>query len=83
MDKLIQKLSSRKFWAAVVGMVVGVAAAFGISENDFAQVAGLVTTAVSVVSYIFGEAQVDAARVEQPQVETQVETETLDGWSEK
>lgn len=59
---LKQKLTSRKLWAALVGVVVGLAAAFGIQENDYAQIVGIVTSAVSVVSYIFGEAQVDAAR---------------------
>lgn len=57
-----QKLTSRKLWAALVGIVAGLAAAFGITESEYAQVAGLVTAAVSVVSYIFGESKVDAAR---------------------
>ncbi len=57
-----QKLTSRKLWAAVVGVVVGLAAAFGISENEYAQIVGVVGSVVSVVSYIFGEASVDAAR---------------------
>lgn len=57
-----QKLISRKLWAALVGVVAGLAAAFGITESEYAQVAGLVTAAVSVVSYIFGESKVDAAR---------------------
>ncbi len=63
MKTLLQKLSSRKMWAAVCGLVVGLAAAFGIAENDFAQIAGVVTSAVSVVSYIFGESAVDAKRL--------------------
>ena len=62
MDKLKQKLSSRKLWVAIVGIVIGFAAAFGIEENDYAQIAGMVTSAVSVIGYIFGEAKVDAAR---------------------
>ena len=56
-----QKLSSRKLWAAFVGVVVGLAAAFGIDGNEYAEVAGIVTSAVSVVAYIFGEAKIDAA----------------------
>ena len=59
-----QKLTSRKLWAAVVGVVVGLAAAFGIEENEYAQIVGVVGSVVSVVSYIFGEASVDAARIE-------------------
>lgn len=57
-----QKLTSRKLWTAVVGVAVGLAAAFGLDENEWAQVAGIVTSAVSVVGYIFGEATVDAAK---------------------
>lgn len=56
-----KKLSSRKLWVAIVGVVVGLAAAFGIEGNEYAEVAGIVTSAVSVVAYIFGEAKVDAA----------------------
>lgn len=56
-----QKLSSRKLWAAVIGVAVGLAAAFGIETNEYAQIAGIVTSAVSIVAYIFGEAKIDAA----------------------
>ncbi len=59
---LRKKLSSRKLWAALIGVVVGLAAAFGIEENDYAQVVGVVGSVVSVISYIFGEASVDAAK---------------------
>lgn len=57
-----QKLTSRKLWVALVGIVAGLASVFGITENDYAQVAGLVTMAASVFAYVFGEAKVDAAR---------------------
>lgn len=63
MDTLFQKLSSRKLWAAIAGIAIGLAAAFGIEENDYAQIAGVVTSAVSVIGYIFGEAKVDTARL--------------------
>ncbi len=58
------KLTSRKLWAAVVGIIVGLAAAFGIEENEYAQIVGVVGSVVSAVSYIFGEAYVDAAQKE-------------------
>lgn len=57
-----QKLTSRKLWAALIGVIVGLAAAFGIEENEYAQIVGVVGSIVSAVSYIFGEAAVDAAR---------------------
>ncbi len=62
MNPLIRKLSSRKLWTAICGIILGVAAAFGLEENDYAQIAGIVTSALSVVSYIFGESAIDAAR---------------------
>ena len=55
------KLTSRKLWTTVAGIVAGLAAAFGLPENDIAQVAGVVTSAISVASYIMGESRVDAA----------------------
>lgn len=58
---ILDKLKSRKLWAAIVGVIVGLAAAFGIEGNDYTEIAGIVTSAVSVVSYIFAEAKVDAA----------------------
>lgn len=58
---ILEKLKSRKLWAAVVGVVVGLAAAFGIEGNEYAEIAGVVTSAVSVISYLFAEGAVDAA----------------------
>ncbi len=60
-QEIIRKLTSRKLWVALVGVVVGLAAAFGIEGNEYAEVAGVVTAAASVVTYVFGEAKVDAA----------------------
>ncbi len=60
--KLMRKLTSRKLWIAVVGIVTGLAAAFGLDENQIGQIAGVVTSAVSVLAYVFGESAVDAAR---------------------
>lgn len=62
-EKIFQKLTSRKLWIAVVGIVVGIAAAFGIEDAEWAQVAGIITSAVSVFSYIRGESSIDAANV--------------------
>lgn len=61
MNELKKKLSSRKLWTAVCGIVVGLAAAFGLDENEWAQIAGIVTSAISVVAYIFGESSIDKA----------------------
>ena len=61
MNTLKQKLMSRKMWTAIVGIVVGLAAAFGMDENEWAQMAGVVGSIVSGIVYILAEAKVDAA----------------------
>ncbi|MCD8382922.1 MAG: hypothetical protein LUC30_08425 [Clostridiales bacterium] len=63
MDAIISKLTSRKFWAAVVGVIVGVALAFGTDSDTITNVAGAVTSLVSIVTYIISEACIDAAAV--------------------
>ena len=69
MKGLIRKLGSRKLWAAVIGVIVGIAAAFGSDASEYAQVVGIVTSCVSVFAYICGEAQVDVARIDAAQKE--------------
>ena len=66
---IFEKLKSRKLWAAVVGVVVGLAAAFGIEGSEYAEIAGIVTSCVSVVSYIFAEGAVDAAHANSDKAE--------------
>ena len=61
MQTLLRKLSSRKLWIAVVGIVVGLATTFGIQESEYNEVVGMVTTVASVVGYLFAESRVDAA----------------------
>ncbi len=61
MNTFLRKLSSRKLWIAVVGVVVGLATTFGIQESDYNEVAGMITTVASVVGYLLAESRVDAA----------------------
>ena len=58
-----RKLSSRKLWAAVAGIVAGLAMVFGLDENTITTVAGAVVSAASVVAYIMAEGKVDAEGV--------------------
>ena len=60
-EQIIQKLTSRKFWVSVVGIVVGVAAAFGINENEYAQLVGLIGSIASAIAYVFVEGGSDKA----------------------
>lgn len=54
------KLSSRKFWVALSGLIVGVIALFS-PGTDASQITGVIMALGSVVAYIVGEGMVDAA----------------------
>lgn len=56
-----QKLTSRKLWIAIAGLVVGVLLLFGVSQNVTQQISGVIMSLGSVIAYIVGEGLVDAA----------------------
>ena len=55
------KLTSRKFWVAIAGLVTGVLVAFGTDAETVETVSGVIMSAASVVAYIIGEGLADAA----------------------
>lgn len=59
-----RKLSSRKLWAAVAGIVAGLAMVFGLDSGTITDVAGAVVSVASLVTYIITEGKVDAAHKE-------------------
>lgn len=59
----MKKFASRKLWAAVAGVVTGVAMVFGLDEGTINTVAGAVVAVASVLTYIITEGKVDAAAV--------------------
>lgn len=61
MNNILRKLSSRKLWVTIVGIVVGIAAAFGIAENEYAQIVGLIGAIASALNYVHAEGQIDKA----------------------
>lgn len=63
MDKIDwkRKLTSRKFWAAVVGFVTALLIGFGMGENDVAQVTSIIMAGATLIAYIIGEGLVDAS----------------------
>ena len=60
---MLQKLKSRKFWAAVVGTVTGIAMIFGLDEGTISTVAGAVMSAGSLLTYILVEGANDKAAI--------------------
>lgn len=58
-----QKLTSRKFWAAIVGFATTILVAFNVDAMTTEQVVAVITAAGTLVAYIIGEGMVDAARI--------------------
>lgn len=73
-----RKLSSRKLWAAVAGVVTGLAMVFGLDEGTISNVAGAVVSAASVVAYIITEGKVDAEGVKKAVEDVQAAADALD-----
>ncbi len=57
---LVRKLTSRKFWVAIVGLVSGLLLAFKVDAETIETVSGIIMAAASAVAYIIGEGLVDA-----------------------
>lgn len=66
MNTLIRKITSRKFWAAVVNFVTQILLAFHVSDSEVAQVAAIIMAGAGVIAYIIGEGLTDAANVQPP-----------------
>jgi len=77
MRELLRKLSSRKLWAAVAGIVTGLAMVFGLDENTISTVAGAVVPVASVLTYIITEGKIDAEGVKKAVEDTQKAVEAV------
>ena len=56
-----RKLTSRKLWVAIVGLVTSTLLVFGVAESEVTQIAGIIMQAATVLGYIIGEGLADAA----------------------
>lgn len=74
-----RKISSRKFLAAVAGLVTGLAMVFGLDQGTISNVAGAVVSVASVVAYIMAEGKVDAESVKRAVENAQSAVESIDG----
>ena len=76
-----EKLTSRKLWAAVAGVVVGLVVAFGGDPESIETIAGSVMSVVTAIAYILAEASVDkAAALPTLTVDAEEETEKKIGF---
>ena len=67
MSEILKKFTSRKFLLALVGVVSGLAMAFGVDGSEIVEtvsaVGGVITALGSIVAYTAAESRVDAAAV--------------------
>ena len=56
----MQKLTSRKFWMALVAFITPLLLAFGMAEDSVTQVVAIIMAGADVVAYIIAEGLVDA-----------------------
>ena len=54
-----RKLSSRKFWCCVIGVVISVMVMFNAPEEEQTKVTGLITACSTLIIYILAESNVD------------------------
>ena len=55
-----RKLTSRKFWMALVAFITPLLLAFGVSEDAVTQVTAILIAGADVLAYILAEGMVDA-----------------------
>lgn len=59
-----RKLTSRKFWAAVVGFATPLMTMMQVSDSTAVQVTALIMAGGTLIAYIIGEGMTDAAGIE-------------------
>lgn len=74
-EDIIRKLTSRKFWLAVVALVTGLLAAFKVDASTIETVSGIIMSAAAVVAYIVAEGMVDAGNASPTVIVQQIEDE--------
>ncbi len=76
MDKIIKKITSRKFIVTAVIIAAGIGAALKSANNEKVQIAGYVIAGVAAVAYMVIEGTVDKASV---QAETKNVLDSVEG----
>ncbi len=61
----VRKLTSRKFWVALVGFITALLVAFNVDAGSVEQVTSIIMSFASLIAYIFAEAWTDASNKEE------------------
>lgn len=70
-----KKLSSRKFWVAIIGFVTAILVTFKVDNLTIEQVTSVIGALGVLVSYIIGEGMIDSKRIYM--IEEQQETSAI------
>ena len=60
------KLTSRKFWAAIIAFVTTILMALNVDQLTVTQIVSILGGVATMCVYILGESVVDAARIKSP-----------------
>lgn len=60
----IKKLTSRKFWIALVGFVTSLLVAFNVNPGSIEQITSIIMSGATLIAYILAEGFVDASKLE-------------------
>ena len=71
-------MTSRKFWAAVIGFISAILVAVNVPEMEMEQIIAVVSGAAVLIAYIVGEGLVDAASAGQDVVIEEYYTDELE-----
>ena len=60
-----QKLSSRKFWSMIIGVVTALLVLFNVPDLTIEKIIALISAEGVLIAYIFAEGDVDSNRIQQ------------------
>ena len=60
---LIRKISSRKFWVALVSFITALLVAFNVDAGSIEQITSIIMSFASLIAYVIAEGLVDANNV--------------------
>ena len=61
----VRKLTSRKFWAAVVGFATPIMTLAQVPDNTAIQITSIIMAGGTLIAYIIGEGLTDAASIKE------------------
>lgn len=67
-EQIIRKLTSRKFWVAVVAFITALLTAFHVPDGSISQVTAVVMAFGSLVIYMLAESATDVASLNNKEV---------------